>query len=106
MKKTSHVESRTRIDNNGEAVFCDESIASLVKTRVSVVTSLFNSAPYVEEFYRRILAELQKLKCEYEVVFVDDGSPDQSLEVALEIAQRDPKVCVVEFLETLDITRP
>jgi glycosyltransferase involved in cell wall biosynthesis len=66
-------------------------------TPPSVVTSLFNSARYVEEFYHRILAQLQKINCEYEVVFVDDGSPDQSLDVALEIAQRDPKVCVVEL---------
>ena len=64
---------------------------------MSVVTSLFNSAPYLEEFYRRIVAELQKIDCAYEVIFVDDGSPDQSLDVALEIAQRDPKVCVVEL---------
>jgi putative glycosyltransferase len=91
------VESRTRIPKNGEAFFCRESTASREKATVSVVTSLFNSARYVEEFYQRILAQLQKINCDYEVVFVDDGSPDQSLDVALEIAQRDPKVCVVEL---------
>jgi putative glycosyltransferase len=51
----------------------------------------------VEEFYRRILAELQKIHCEYEVIFVDDGSPDHSLTAALAIARSDPKVCVVEL---------
>src|SRR5260370_10904693 len=91
MKKILNVESITRIPKNGEAFFCRESTASREKATVSVVTSLFNSARYVEEFYHRILAQLQKINCEYEVVFVDDGSPDQSLEVALEIAQRDPK---------------
>jgi putative glycosyltransferase len=64
---------------------------------VSVVTTLYNSAPYIEEFYRRVLAQIQALEIDYEVVFVDDGSPDDALEVAVAIAKRDPRVLVVEL---------
>jgi putative glycosyltransferase len=64
---------------------------------ISVVTTLYNSAPYIEEFYRRVLAQIQTLRLDYEVVFVDDGSPDNALAVALEISNRDPNVSVVEL---------
>jgi putative glycosyltransferase len=64
---------------------------------LSVVTTLYSSAPYIEEFYRRILAQIQALPVDYEIVFVDDGSPDNALNVALEVMNRDPRVSVVEL---------
>lgn len=64
---------------------------------LSVVTTLYSSAPYIEEFYRRILAQIQALPVDYEIVFVDDGSPDNALNVALEVVNRDPRVSVVEL---------
>jgi putative glycosyltransferase len=64
---------------------------------LSVVTTLYSSAPYIEAFYRRILAQIQAMPVDYEIVFVDDGSPDNALDVALEVVRRDPKVSVVEL---------
>jgi putative glycosyltransferase len=64
---------------------------------LSVVATLYNSAPYIEEFYRRVLAQIQALQVDYEVVFVDDGSPDNALEVAVAVSRRDPNVKVVEL---------
>jgi putative glycosyltransferase len=64
---------------------------------ISVVTTLFESAPYIEEFYRRVLAQLHALQVDYEIVFVDDGSPDNSLDVALKLSISDPGVSVVEL---------
>jgi putative glycosyltransferase len=37
------------------------------------------------------------LPVDYEIVFVDDGSPDNALNVALEVMKRDPRVSVVEL---------
>ena len=64
---------------------------------LSIVTTLYNSAPYIEEFYGRVLAQIQSLPVDYEIVFVDDGSPDNALDVAVKIADRDPHVSVVEL---------
>ena len=64
---------------------------------LSVVTTLYNSAPYIEEFYRRVLTQIKTLPVDYEIVFVDDGSPDNALEVATKIATQDPCVSVVEL---------
>src|SRR5258708_22869580 len=64
---------------------------------ISVVTTPYNSAPYIDEFYRRILAQLHTLGLDYEILFVDDGSPDNALAVAMEICHHDPHVSVVEL---------
>jgi hypothetical protein len=51
--------------------------------KISVVTTLYKSAPHIGEFVERSRAELKKLTDDYELVFVDDGSPDDSLRTAL-----------------------
>ena len=71
--------------------------------KISVVTTLYKSEPYVFEFYERCLKTLKKLKDEngdpldYEFIFVDDGSPDHSLQKAIELHNKDPKVTIIEL---------
>jgi putative glycosyltransferase len=50
--------------------------------RISIVTTLYRSAPYVEEFFHRSVAAVEPFADEVQVVFVDDGSPDDSLRIA------------------------
>jgi putative glycosyltransferase len=56
-------------------------VPSLVR-RLSIVTTLYRSAPFVQEFFDRTMAAVSPFADEVEVVFVDDGSPDDSLELA------------------------
>ena len=65
--------------------------------KLSVVTTLYQSAPYIREFIDRIHTEAKKITEDYEIVMVDDGSPDSSLQLALEIQKNDPYVCVIEL---------
>jgi putative glycosyltransferase len=65
--------------------------------KLSIVTTLYNSAPHVEEFYRRVSLEADKLGEPYEILLVDDGSPDASLDAALKLMERDVKVKVIEL---------
>jgi len=64
---------------------------------ISVVATLFHSESYIREFYRRCLDQLRRLGQEYEFVFVDDGSPDNSLGVVLELMMEDAAVRAVEL---------
>lgn len=66
-------------------------------TTLSIVTTLYYSAEYIEEFYQRASKEAQKITDNYEIIFVDDGSPDDSLQKAINIHQRDSKVIVAEL---------
>jgi len=66
--------------------------------KLSIVTTLYRSAPYIEEFHRRTSeAARQFAGEEYEIVMVNDGSPDESLDKALPLVARDPHLKVVNL---------
>jgi putative glycosyltransferase len=65
--------------------------------RLSVVTTLYKSAAYVEEFYRRASEAAGRITDDYEIVMVDDGSPDTSLDIACALAAKDGRVRVIEL---------
>ncbi len=65
--------------------------------KLSIVTTMYYSSPYLQEFYQRISNEAKKLTNNYEIIFVDDGSPDNSLEVAVSLYKNDKKVKVIEL---------
>jgi putative glycosyltransferase len=65
--------------------------------KLSIVTTLYKSAPYVEEFYRRASEAAKRITDDYEIVMVDDGSPDDSLDIACALARTDSHVRVVEL---------
>jgi putative glycosyltransferase len=65
--------------------------------KLSIVTTLYNSALFVAEFHRRATEAAVRLGVKHEIVIVDDGSSDSSLEIALGLAKRDPSLRVVEL---------
>ena len=65
--------------------------------KLSVVTTLYRSAAYIEEFHERASRAARTISDEYEIVMVDDGSPDGSLRTASDIVRRDPRVRVIEL---------
>jgi putative glycosyltransferase len=56
---------------------------------LSIVATLYQSAPYIDEFYRRATNAAKSLTDDYEIVLVNDGSPDDSLTRAVRIAESD-----------------
>ena len=64
---------------------------------LSIVTSMYQSAPFIDEFHERCSAAASRLGGSYEIVFVNDGSPDDSLAIALGLQRRDPHVRVVDL---------
>lgn len=72
-------------------------MATIDAPQISVVATLYQSAPYIREFYARTLAQVQSLGLSYEFVFVNDGSPDNALEVALELQRQDSNVVAVDL---------
>ena len=65
--------------------------------KISVVTTLFYSEKYVPEFYNRIRDAVQKVTADYEFIFVNDGSPDKSGSIVLELQDNDAKVVLIEL---------
>ena len=64
---------------------------------LSIVTSLYRSAPYLEEFHRRVTDTVRRLDLSYEILLINDGSPDESLEIALELRCGDPRLGVIDL---------
>lgn len=64
---------------------------------LSIVTTLYRSEPYIGDFYRRISAAAKQLTDKYELIFVNDGSPDHSLDVVLSLAAGDPRIVVIDL---------
>ena len=66
--------------------------------RLSVVSTLYQSAGSIEEFHRRASAAARAIAGDdYEIVLVNDGSPDDSLSRAVRLADADPRLTVVDL---------
>lgn len=65
--------------------------------KLSVVATLYQSAPYIAEFYRRTTETTKSLTDDYEIVLVNDGSPDDSLARAVRLTELDSHVIVVDL---------
>lgn len=66
-------------------------------TKISVVVPLCNERPALEELYNRLAASLTQIADEYEIIFVDDGSVDGSIEKIKEFRALNPAVRYVRF---------
>jgi putative glycosyltransferase len=65
--------------------------------RLSIVATLYSSAPYVEEFCRRATAAAKSVTDHFEIVLVNDGSPDNALDVALRVRRGNPHLRIVDL---------
>ncbi|MDG5467830.1 glycosyltransferase family 2 protein [Deltaproteobacteria bacterium IMCC39524] len=66
--------------------------------KLSIVATLYNSAGYIEEFCLRAAdAAVQLVEDSYEIVLVNDGSPDNSLDVAVRLSEQNPHLKVVDL---------
>lgn len=67
-------------------------------TRLSVVTTLYKSSAFIAAFYERAtVAARAYAGDDYEMIFVNDGSPDDSLDKVIELTRRDPHVVIVDL---------
>lgn len=64
---------------------------------LSVIIPIFNEAASLEDLYDRLTHTLKTIGRPYEVLFVDDGSRDGSMDLLRLFHERDPKVRVVRF---------
>jgi putative glycosyltransferase len=65
---------------------------------LSIVTSMYRSAAFLEAFHSRCTSAAAALAgSSYEIVLVNDGSPDDSLAAAIALHHRDPRVRVLDL---------
>jgi glycosyltransferase involved in cell wall biosynthesis len=62
---------------------------------LSIFLPVFNEEPNLRPLHKKISDALREVGREAEIIYVDDGSSDKSLEVLYEIADRDDRVKVI-----------
>lgn len=64
---------------------------------ISVVTTLYYSSDYIEEFYIKITNALTNITNNFEIIFVNDGSPDNSLDIVLKLKKQDSRIKIIDL---------
>lgn len=64
---------------------------------ISVIAPIYNEVENLDDLYRQLTEALRSLGRPYEIVLVDDGSQDGSVDKLRQLAQKDHQVKVIEF---------
>lgn len=68
------------------------------KTQLSIVTTLYKSERFLDSFVAQCEAAMIEIKCDsYEIVFVNDGSPDKSLDKVLKIKETNENIVAIDL---------
>ncbi len=68
---------------------------------LSIVTPVFNEEEVVEAFFKELIKYLPKIEQNYEIIFVDDGSKDDTLNILKKIEEKNDNVRIFSFRKNL-----
>ena len=71
---------------------------------VSIVVPLYNEEDNVEPLYKEIAEVMDSQTLRYEVIFIDDGSRDKTVERMRAVAGNDPRVTLLQFMKNFGQT--
>jgi dolichol-phosphate mannosyltransferase len=60
--------------------------------KISCIIACYKDEQAIPIMYERIVSTFNKIEAEYEIIFVNDSSPDQSLEAILKLSAKDSNV--------------
>lgn len=63
--------------------------------KISAIVTCYRDAPAIPEMHQRLTQTFQKIGVDYEIIFVNDRSPDNAAQVLAELATRDPKLIAI-----------
>jgi glycosyltransferase involved in cell wall biosynthesis len=67
------------------------------KVRVSVIVPCYNEESVIKESYSRLSRAMKETGHDYELVFINDGSKDQTPQLLNDLGKQDPNVVVIHF---------
>lgn len=70
-----------------------------MKKKISLIVPCYNESEGIEKFYEETIKTIKKLveKYDYEMLFIDDGSSDNTLEKLKELKKKDENVRIISF---------
>ena len=67
----------------------------LTNKKISIIVICYNDAGSVREMYGRVNKIMSSITADYEIVYVNDRSPDNALEILRELAGKDKRLIVI-----------
>lgn len=64
---------------------------------ISVVVPAYNEEDVLEAFFQRLIAALDNLNCDKEIIFVNDGSTDSTLTILERLKEHNPEVAIIDL---------
>ena len=64
---------------------------------LSILIPVYNEEGNLSTLYEKLMTALKKAGRPYEMIFVDDGSSDGTLEILLDLREKNPNVKIVSF---------
>jgi glycosyltransferase involved in cell wall biosynthesis len=86
-----------KVTTSGTLVKPGTEVPPQPRPRLSVIVPLYNEEESIRPLYAAIVQALGDVGCTFEMVFVDDGSKDNTAEIAREIARIDSRLRLVKF---------
>lgn len=75
----------------------DCSILNKITNKISFVVPCYNEEKSLNLFYERLMDVLKNIKYNYEIIFIDDGSKDKTLNILKSFAENDNRVRLVSL---------
>lgn len=63
-----------------------------MKRKISAIIACYKDAQAIPLMYKRLESVFKKINVNYEIIFVNDGSPDNTEEILEKLAKKDPNV--------------
>ena len=65
--------------------------------KLSIIVPCYNEEEMVSIFYDTLIKELKKIKINYELIFINDGSKDKTLNELYKICKKNKKVYAIDL---------
>jgi dolichol-phosphate mannosyltransferase len=62
------------------------------RNSITAIIACYKDEPAIPIMYQRLVATFRRIGVDYEIIFVNDGSPDNCAEAILDLTRRDPRV--------------
>lgn len=64
---------------------------------ISIIVPCYNEQETVEHFYDEIIKVTDQIDYDFEFIYVNDGSKDQTVALVKALRERDERVCLIDF---------
>ncbi|MEH2384140.1 MAG: glycosyltransferase family 2 protein [Nostoc sp.] len=65
--------------------------------KYSLIVPIYNEEEIIPELYRRLSAVMNRMDGLVELILINDGSRDRSLQLLRDLHQKDPRICYLSF---------